>query len=425
MTKGALALISGKDMLGEVGGHHSYVRAHALAAGRAGFEPHIFCLSGRRDSVSVLTEFGVVHDVGVRNRPPAAFQGPLLGAPVARFLERRPGPHVIHSFAIWAAAGVLASRALARRGVTAIPVASAYTTRSSSIEAMVAGAGPQHGLRNRLHYRAWRPWTRHVDDRVERWGYARSGVVLVNYHSVRDLLLAAYGPRLAIRLLPYSSPEAFADASGAPATPVPAPIAALGAPQLPLVLAISRHDPRKGLDVLLRALARLAAAGVDFRACIAGPGRLLDAHRELASTLGLGDRVAIPGRVEDVRPYLDRADVFVLPSLSESSGSVSVLEALGAGVAVVASGCDGIPEDLVDGHDALLVAPGDVGALAAALTRALAEPQHRERLAANGRDTYAQRFSADRFASALGDLYAELGAGVSGTAEAARTAAAT
>jgi glycosyltransferase involved in cell wall biosynthesis len=172
---------------------------------------------------------------------------------------------------------------------------------------------------------------------------------------------------------------------------------------------VSRHDPRKGLDVLLHALADVAAHGVPFRACVVGPGRLLEPHRRLAARLGLADRVAIPGRVEDVRPYFASADVFVLPSLAEASGSVSVLEALRAGSAVIASACDGIPEDLADGSEALLVAPGDAQVLAVALRRLLTDAALRARLAAGGRKAHDERFSATRFVDGLGAVYGELG----------------
>ena len=67
----------------------------------------------------------------------------------------------------------------------------------------------------------------------------------------------------------------------------------------------------------------------------------------MAEQLRLGDRVVIEGWVPDPRPYLREAGIYVLPSLQEGSGSVSLIEALQAGVAVVASNIDGIPEDVI------------------------------------------------------------------------------
>jgi glycosyltransferase involved in cell wall biosynthesis len=411
MRPGRLVLISGKDVLEGVGGHATYVRAHALAASRAGLEPHLFSVSPRAGIVR--TEFGVVHRVAgpLGIEPPVALQVPLFARAVASFLASRPGPHLIHGFGVWAAAGAAASRLLARRGIRAVPVASAYGTRAYEVGAMQGALRAHHGLAHRLRYRAWLRWIRSVDDPIEGWGYSRSRLVLVNYNSVRKILTDSYGSDLRIRRLPYAILEAETE----PDPPVPGPIARLGAPDAPLVLAVSRHDPRKGLDVLLLALAELAAAGVEFRACIVGPGRLLTAHRRLAAELGLSELVAIPGRVEDVGPYYRHASCFVLPSLAEASGSVSVLESLRAGTAVIASACDGLPEDLVHGEEALLVAPGDVQMLTASLSMVLRDPRQRARLAAGARRAHEEKFSVDGFVAALAGAYDEL----------ARTASAT
>jgi len=404
-----LVLISGRDASGEVGGHETYVRAHALAAAAAGFAPHIFCF-GTRTTVSAA-DSATIHRVGAPRvrRPPAALQQSLLARAVVRFLLEHPGPHLIHGFAIWSGAGVIASRALGREGVPAIPVASAYGTRAYEIGAMQQGLGAHLGLARRARYRTWLRWSQFVDDPIEGRAYRRSRVVLVNYESVRRILVDAYGNGLDIRRLPYASAWAFTPDEPRPSVAPPELLATLQPASAPLIVAASRHDPRKGLDVLLRALARLASDGVAFRACLVGPGRLLAAHRTLLTDLGLAGQVAIPGRVDDVRPYLRSADIFVLPSRAEASGSISLLEALQSGTAVVASSCDGIPEDVNDGLDALLVPPGDTRALASALAALLVDPLRRAQLAKASRRAYEQRFSAAQFVGCLSRTYAELG----------------
>jgi glycosyltransferase involved in cell wall biosynthesis len=185
-------------------------------------------------------------------------------------------------------------------------------------------------------------------------------------------------------------------------------LAEAGAP--PLIAAVSRHDPHKGWDVLLGALDCLRRQGVPYRACLAGGGPQLTADRELARRLGLGGgSVEILGEVPDPFALLRRADVFVLPSRAEQSGSLSLLEALQAGCAVVASRVDGIPEDVTDGASALLVEPGDPAALAGALARLLGDSGLRRRLGTAARKVFEDRFSAAAFAAALGRVYAELG----------------
>jgi glycosyltransferase involved in cell wall biosynthesis len=404
-----LVLISGKDVREEVGGHPSYVRAHALAGLRLGFAPRVFCF-GPRNRLDVEA-FGTVHTVAapLGVRLPVALQQTLLARSVATFLASRRGSHLIHGFAIWSAAGVAASARLARSGVPATPVASAYGTRAYEVGVMQNALGPRYAHAERARYRAWLRWIRLVDDRVERRGYSRARLVLVNYESVSRLLIASYGDALQIRWLPYAAPGAFAESEAGDELAMPAAIAHLTPKHAPLVVAVSRHDPRKGVDQLLLALARVHAARLPVRGCIIGPGRLLEAHRKLVADLGLGAAVAVPGRVDDVRPYLQQADVFVLPSWGEASGSVSVLEALQSGTPVIATACDGIPEDLLDGVDALLVQPGDPAGLADALMALLADPAHRAVLAAGSRRAYERKFSAEAFTVALGAMYAELG----------------
>jgi glycosyltransferase involved in cell wall biosynthesis len=249
-------------------------------------------------------------------------------------------------------------------------------------------------------------WNTLLVARCERRGLKDARLVLINYESVRRILAEGYGITDRVRKIPYSSELAFLD--GALRSPAPATLARLAPAGAPLVVAVSRQDPRKGLDVLLRALARLRRAGVPFRACLLGGGPLLGDHRRLATRLGLDGAVAIEGFVPDAYCYLQHAAVFVLPSIEEGSGSLSLLEALQAGSAVVASNVDGIPEDVRDGDSALLVTPGDPMELAGALGRVLRDPEMRQRLRGRARAVFETRFSADVFSRALGDVYREL-----------------
>ena len=406
-----IVLVAGRNPLEEIGGGHSrYVRAHARAAIRAGFEPHIFCAS-RRGGV-VETDFGVVHRTPSPFRPfrqlMVCGHGPLIAADVGRFARSHGRPQLIHSFGVWGYVGVRASQQLKRQGVEAVAVASAYTTYEVESRGKVRGLVSAHGLRERFRYRAEHLWIRWVVERYERRGYTESALVLFNYESVRQLLVAKYAIETKCRKLPYTSESAFLREATVPSQ-VPEPIAALRTAHTPLVVSLSGHEPNKGLTVFLHALARLRASGVAFRACLVGKGPLIAQHRRLAGHLGLGDLIVITDFVPDPHPYLQHADVFVLPSLHEQSGSLALIEALQVGLPVIASRCDGIPEDVVDGESALLVTPGTPADLAAAIGRLLGDPALRKRLANGGRATFEARFSPDAFTEALRKTYAELG----------------
>lgn len=403
-------LVAGKDPLEEVsGGHSAYVRAHALAARRLGFEPHLFCVN-RTDGV-VETDFGVLHRLRSPLRPyrqlMVAGHGRTLIAGIVRFLLAARPPHLIHAFGVWGYVGVAVNRVLARRGVTVLPVASSYTTYAAEARARVRGLSRAHGLLPQLGMRAEYGWIRLAVEPYERRGYEGACLVLVNYESVRRLLAARYGVGARCRRVPYTSESAFREPRANGSAEAPAAVATLR--DGPLVLTVARHEPRKGLDILLRALAGVRASGVPVRACLVGDGPLLSAHRVLAARLRLGDAVTIPGVVSDVYPYLQRADVFVLPSHEEHSGSLALIEALQAGLPVVASRVGGIPEDVVDGESALLVAPGDPAALACAIARVATDAALRQRLAQGARRVFTERFSAETFVDGLREAYGGLG----------------
>ena len=87
---------------------------------------------------------------------------------------------------------------------------------------------------------------------------------------------------------------------------------------------------------------------------------------------------------------------------------LTLLEALQAGAAVVASGIDGILEDVTDGDNGLLARPGDARSLGGALERVLTDAALRERLRRRARETFVEKFSAAAFTDALGSTYADL-----------------
>jgi glycosyltransferase involved in cell wall biosynthesis len=418
MKRPTVVFVVGRDPRTGLGGHSSYVRAHALAAMRAGFEPHIFCSSSETGVVE--SEFGTVHlvrsdflpqttlEAGLRKKI-IFWTAPFVTAAIVRFLSSRQGPHLIHGFATWGCSGVVAAEKLQRLGHKAVVIVSHYTTIRHEIQAKLRGALQFYGRVQRMWYRAELLWTESVIRRYERAAYTEPRLLLVNYEAVRRQFQEEYGLGAEMRRMPYASETAFQRAEVKELCEVPPAVAALRPADAPLIVSVSRHDPRKGIPVLLRALAQLRDAGVPFRACLVSGGEYLEINRRLADQLLPSDQVVVTGRVPDVFPYLQHADIFVLPSLQEGSGSVALLEALQAGAAIVASDLDGIPEDVTHGESALLVEPGSVEALTRALREVVMDAGLRERLRKGARRTFEERFSAEAFTAALRDVYAEVG----------------
>ena len=138
----------------------------------------------------------------------------------------------------------------------------------------------------------------------------------------------------------------------------------------PLVVAAARHEPQKGLDVLLEAFPAVRAGVPDVRLVIAGrEGNTTARLRALVDVHGLRDSVDLVGARDDVPDLLAAADAFVMPSRWEGLGSV-LLEAMALEAPIVASDLPAVRE-VVDDRTAALVPAGDPGALAAAIIATL------------------------------------------------------
>jgi glycosyltransferase involved in cell wall biosynthesis len=162
---------------------------------------------------------------------------------------------------------------------------------------------------------------------------------------------------------------------------------------------------RKGIDVLLAAVARLTPHVPDLLLSVLGPERddpwinaLIREHK-LEATVRLAGRLSR----DQVAAHMWHSDIFVLPSRREALG-VAVLEAMAAGLPVVATAVGGIPEMVQSGRDGVLVPPDDPAALARALGQLLADPAGRERLVREGLRR-ARDFSVDTMVGTLRETY--------------------
>ena len=152
----------------------------------------------------------------------------------------------------------------------------------------------------------------------------------------------------------------------------------------PVLMCVGRLIANKGPQHLLEGVARLRRQGVDARLLYVGGGPLEHRLRRRAHALGMDDRIRFLGRRQDVDALLAEADVFVRPSLTDGM-SLSVLEAMAAGLPVVATDVSGTRELIDDGISGVVTPPGSVSALADGVARLLNDPSARERMGANAR----------------------------------------
>ncbi len=168
-----------------------------------------------------------------------------------------------------------------------------------------------------------------------------------------------------------------------------------------VVLTLAALVPRKGVDVLLEACARLERPVVLL---VAGDGPERQRLERQAQALGFAGAARFLGPRRDKAELLEACDVFALASRAEGLG-VAALEAMACARAVVATRVGGLAEAVVAERTGLLVAAGDVGALAAALRRLHDEPTLRARLAAAGPQRVGEGYLAEQMVAAYEALY--------------------
>ena len=183
----------------------------------------------------------------------------------------------------------------------------------------------------------------------------------------------------------------------------PSPEAAGVPTDVPLALAVGRLIEQKDHETLLRAFALVHAQLPEARLAILGSGPLEQRTRSLVQELGLSGVVVLPGRTE-IRDWLQRADVFVHTSRWEGFGIV-LLEAMLAGLPVVATRVSAVPEVVADGETGALVEAGDAEGVARELGRLLADPERSARLGAAGLERARVEFSVERMVQRTIEVY--------------------
>ncbi|MDP9395448.1 MAG: glycosyltransferase family 4 protein [Actinomycetota bacterium] len=169
-------------------------------------------------------------------------------------------------------------------------------------------------------------------------------------------------------------------------------------PGAPVVLTVGRLTVMKGQCHLVAAVPGLAARFPGLQVVFLGDGHLREALERQAADLDVADSVRLAGHRPDARLLLDAADVFVLPSVNEAM-PLALLEAMEAGLPVVATRVFGSAEIVIDRETGLLVAPRDPDALESALAGLLADPELRRRYADAGRRRYREAFTSARMAA--------------------------
>jgi glycosyltransferase involved in cell wall biosynthesis len=178
------------------------------------------------------------------------------------------------------------------------------------------------------------------------------------------------------------------------------------------VLAVGRAVPKKGLDILVDALAQLPA-DLHWRLTHIGGGAERDPLAERAIAAGVADRITWAGAMDQpaVLDAYRRADLFVLPCRVTASGDRDglpnvLMEAQSQGLACLSTTVGGVGELIINGETGTLVPPDDAGAMAAALSDLMRHPDRRARLGRGGQDRVRRHFDAASTITLLLELLA-------------------
>lgn len=175
---------------------------------------------------------------------------------------------------------------------------------------------------------------------------------------------------------------------------------------VPVFGTTARLTPLKGIDQALHAARRVVDDIPSAVFVIFGDGSSRSEYEELAASLGLKDNVLFAGYRADVRDLLPALDVFVFPTLKEAMG-IALVEAMAAGVPVVANEVGGVPEVVREGTG-FLVAPGEAVSMADRTAELLRHPTQRAEMGLHAYDLVVDEFSSPRMAAKTEGVYNQM-----------------
>jgi glycosyltransferase involved in cell wall biosynthesis len=279
----------------------------------------------------------------------------------------------------------------------------AHTPRSllaGSMAAQQAGVPLVYHVHSPTARDSTRPIQNFVNARMERWLLKNAKRLITVSPSLAEFMVQQGHAPERVVYVPNGVPAAKKTARRRPIGTWTIGMAAL-------------FRPRKGIEVLLAAIAELRSRGADIRFRAIGPFETPEYEREihsLVNKLGLTNAIDWTGFVSDIHAELQQVDLFVLPSLFGEGLPMVVLEAMAAGLPVIATNVEGVPAAIRHNMDGLLVEPNNPAVLATAIGEMISPNSLHDytAMSESARERHRDYFSATAMAANVAKVYREI-----------------
>lgn len=389
-------IISGKSPKTIPGGLGAYSYNVAAILNDMGFKVYIIGFSSQNEVLKL--DFATL--IHFKN-PYSQFFGlgaVMIGAIFVKKMEEVvdrevPDEVLIYGASYWGIAGVKLKKKLMRKNINVKTIVGYFTTFRHEYAGHLSGAPiKDYGLVSHMLIRSLYIFARCFYTPIERKILSLTDIIIIHYDSTRKILLNEFPSlnKAKIVKIPYYI-DLYARTSDIKFVPE-----SVSNRSIPTVSVICRQDPRKGINTFLKAVKILKERRLNFNCLIVGSGIFLNQNKRLAKRLGLIGDIKFLGFVDSVEEVLNNTDIYVLPSIEEGAGAISLLEAMKKGIAIVSTKCDGIPEDFIEGKTGILVTPGDANQMSDAIGLLLRDQHLRNKLAQNVKIDYYERFTFEK-----------------------------
>ena len=402
-------IISGKSPLGDPGGYPAYARSLAVTLTSLGYPVYVLAI-GKNSGVYkekygdvyisntiLLKFFPFLNQLALSALP---YYGFIFSNQVRKLVkEKKIDNYILWGMGPWTYPGVLLKIYSAQAKMTMI--SSYFTSTRHEMKGAVDSIKiKDYGIIPKLKYLFVYEIIARIFYLFEKITLVFSDLIVIHYESSRKIIKEEFNVNTKkVRMFPWYTETFKRVGSNKNATKK--------FPH-PLIVSISRQDPRKGLNFIIHAIKIVAKKYPDIKCLIVGSGSFQNLNKKLAEKLKVTKNVIFPGFIPDIEPVLQEADITVVVPLKQGSSALTVIESMSYGKAMVVSDCDGIPEDIKNNYSGLVVPKGNEQAIAEAIEKLIENPKLRKKLGDNAYKAYKEKFGFEKMKNDIDKLLSSI-----------------